>query len=513
MEITKIKIDDINPAKYNPRIDLKPADPAYQMIKKSIETFGFVDPLVWNKRTGVLVGGHQRFKILKELGYTEIDCSVVDVDDGMEKAMNISLNKNSGEWDDDLLNELLKEIADIPDFDMEAVGFSEEEFEELLESVQPPSEITEDEPPEPPEEPITQRGDVWVLGEKHRLMCGDSTDSENVGELMGGTLATLCLTDPPYGMGKEVDGILNDNLYNDKLLEFNKRWIPNSFNFLTDVGSWYCWGIDEPLMDIYSTILKPMIKNTEATFRNLITWNKGNGQGQLAPAFRSYATADEKCLFVMKGVQGFDTNADNYWEGWEPIREYLHGERMKMGWDVPTMKSIVGHSDKSRDHWTSKSQWTFPTKEVYDKMREAAKGEAFKKEYDEIKKEYDEIKKEYYSTRAYFDNTHTNMNNVWHFDRTSQEERADTGGHATPKPIELCARAIRSSSREDGSVLDLFGGSGSTLMACEQTGRVNYSMELDAKYCDVIIQRYVNFTGNNQLMRNGEPYEWVGNTE
>jgi len=128
MEILKIKINDINPAKYNPRIDLKPADPAYQMIKKSIETFGFVDPLVWNKRTGVLVGGHQRFKILKELGYTEIDCSVVDVDDGMEKAMNISLNKNSGEWDDDLLSELLQEIADIPDFDMEAVGFSEEEI-------------------------------------------------------------------------------------------------------------------------------------------------------------------------------------------------------------------------------------------------------------------------------------------------------------------------------------------------------------------------------------------------
>ena len=121
------------------------------------------------------------------------------------------------------------------------------------------------------------------------------------------------------------------------------------------------------------------------------------------------------------------------------------------------------------------------------KLQNYYNGEAFKKEYEEIKKEYEEIKKEYYSTRAYFNNTHDNMNNVWHFDRTSASERELTGGHATPKPIALCSRAIKSSSRENESVLDVFGGSGSTLIACEQTNRNCYMMELDEHYANVII--------------------------
>ena len=121
--------------------------------------------------------------------------------------------------------------------------------------------------------------------------------------------------------------------------------------------------------------------------------------------------------------------------------------------------------------------------------------EEIKKEYEEIKKEYEEIKKEFYKTRSYFDNTHDNMNNVWHFDRTSQQERELTGEHATPKPIALCSRAIKSSSRKDEIVLDVFGGSGSTLIACEQLNRKCYMMELDPKYCDVIITRWETLTG------------------
>jgi hypothetical protein len=298
--------------------------------------------------------------------------------------------------------------------------------------------------------------------------------------------------------------VANDNLYADKLLDFNRKWIPLSFKHLSSVGSWYCWGIDEPLMDIYAHIIKPMVKRNEATFRNLLTWDKGSGQGQNSEDFRMYPIADEKCLFVMAGVQGFNTNADNYFEGWESIRDYLLKSRLAMGWDVPTMKRIVGHSDLYRDHWTSKSQFNMPTREVYDALKNEAErqrcergidNDAFKREYDDIKREYDDIKREYYATRAYFDNTHDNQNNVWHFARTSAAEREGTGGHATPKPIALCARAIKSSSRIDETVLDLFGGSGSTLIACEQLGRKARLMELDPKYCDVIIARWEKFTG------------------
>ena len=307
----------------------------------------------------------------------------------------------------------------------------------------------------------------------------------------------LVFTDPPYGMKKEKDGVANDNLNYEDLLEFNKKWIPLTFEALEDNGSWYCWGIDEPLMDIYVNIIKPMIKTQKATFRNLITWDKGNGQGQLSADFRMYPIADEKCLFVMCGVQGFNNNADNYFEGWEPIRDYLLKSRLAMGWDVPTMKRIVGHSDLSRDHWTSKSQFNMPTREVYNKMKEAAERQRKEQglDNDAFKREYDDIKREYYKTRAYFDNTHDNMNNVWHFDRANTEERELTGGHATPKPIALCARAIKSSSREGERVLDVFGGSGSTLIACEQLNRKCYMLELEPKWCDVIIKRWETLTG------------------
>ena len=131
-------------------------------------------------------------------------------------------------------------------------------------------------------------------------------------------------------------------------------------------------------------------------------------------------------------------------------------------------------------------------------MREE-KGRKVLKDYDFLKKDYDELKKEFYEGRSYFDNTHDNMNNVWHFSRPDNSERAQTGGHATPKPIALCTRAIKSSSREGETVLDLFGGSGSTLIACEQLNRKCRVMELEPKWCDVIIKRWENLTGKKAV--------------
>ena len=266
-------------------------------------------------------------------------------------------------------------------------------------------------------------------------------------------------------------------------------------------------------MDIYSAIIKPMIENQQATFRNLITWNKGHGQGQNSENTRSYAIADEKCLFIMCGVQGFNNNADNYFEGWEPIRDYLLSQRLKAGWDVPTMKRIAGHSDEYRDHWTCKSQWLMPTKEVYQAFQRACTSggvDAFKREYDAFKREYDDIKREYYSTRSYFNNTHDNFNNVWEFARHVRD--GSEGGHATPKPIELCERAIKSSSENCGTVLDLFGGSGSTLIACEKTGREARLMELDGSYVDVIVRRWEEFTGKQAtLASDGRTFAEVSN--
>ena len=196
----------------------------------------------------------------------------------------------------------------------------------------------------------------------------------------------------------------------------------------------------------------------------------------------------------MSGVQGCNNNADNYFEAWEPIRIYLKQERDRMGWSNADMKKMCGHSPTSGCHWFDKSQWMMPTEEEYKTWQHHAKGEGFKKEYGEIKKEY-------YSTRAYFDNTHDNQNNVWHFDRAGKDERV---GHSTPKPIALCSRAIKSSSREEEIVLDLFGGGGSTLMACEQLNRTCYMMELEPQWVDVIINRWETFTGKKAVKLNAD---------
>lgn len=321
-------------------------------------------------------------------------------------------------------------------------------------------------------------------------------------------LIDLVFTDPPYGMKKEKDGVMNDNLNYNDLLEFNKRWILLTFQALKKNGSWYCWGIDQPLMDIYAFILKPMILNKEISFRNLLTWDKGNGQGQTHPDFRMYLPADEKCLFVMCGsesCQGFTVNADDYNPSMDTVRLYLKNEIKKLQDKGLSLEQIgreaLNCSGRMIGHYISKSQFALPTRENYEALRKYGQ-QVLKQDYDFLKQDYDELKQEFYSNRSYFNNTHDNMNNVWHFKRTSNTEKELTGGHATPKPIALCTRAIISSSRENENVLDLFGGSGSTLIACEETNRNCYMMELDPYYCQVIINRWETFTGRKAVKIN-----------
>lgn len=513
MEVQEIKIDQLTPYDHNPRQN----DGAVDAVAASIKNFGFKVPVVID-RERVIVAGHTRFKAAKKLGLESVPCIVADdLTDEQIRAFRLADNK-VGElagWDFDLLN---MELAGIEELDMTQFGFLDpEEIEE-------PEEVHKVETPEDVQG-RTVLGDVWQLGE-HRLICGDSTDVCTLDRLMQGEKADLVFTDPPYGMKKEADGVLNDNLNFDDLLEFNRQWVPLTFGALKENGSWYCWGIDEPLMDIYANILKPMIKERQIVFRNLITWDKGSGQGQTKEGFRMYPTADEKCLFVMCGwdaAQGFTVNAEDYSESMDAVRLYLAEEIAKLGKSDAEIAKALGYKcGRTVDHWKSKSQFSLPTRENYEALRAYARQvlgngdefgkdyEVLKKDYDVLKKDYDQLKRDYddkkadfYAGRAYFDNTHDNMNNVWHFDRTSQKERENTGGHATPKPIALCARAIKSSSREGEIVLDVFGGSGSTLIACEQLGRKCRMVELDPHYCDVIVTRWEKETGKEAVLVNG----------
>lgn len=513
MEVQEIKIDQLTPYDHNPRQN----DGAVDAVAASIKNFGFKVPIVIDADR-VIVAGHTRFKAAKKLGLESVPCIVADdLTEEQIRAFRLADNK-VGElagWDFDLLN---MELAGIEELDMTQFGFLDpEEIEE-------PEEVHEVETPEDVQD-RTVLGDVWQLGE-HRLICGDSTDVCTLDRLMQGEKADLVFTDPPYGMKKEEEGVLNDNLNFDDLLEFNRQWVPLTFGALKENGSWYCWGIDEPLMDIYANILKPMIKERQIVFRNLITWDKGSGQGQTEEGFRMYPTADEKCLFVMCGwdaAQGFTVNADDYSESMDAVRLYLAEEIAKLGKSDAEIAKALGYKcGRTVDHWKSKSQFSLPTRENYEALRAYARQvlgngdefgkdyevlkkdyEVLKKDYDQLKRDYDDKKADFYAGRAYFDNTHDNMNNVWHFDRTSQKERENTGGHATPKPIALCARAIKSSSREGEIVLDVFGGSGSTLIACEQLGRKCRMVELDPHYCDVIVTRWEKETGKEAVLVNG----------
>jgi DNA modification methylase len=489
-----VKITEVKTNAKNPRT-IK--DEKFKKLVKSIQEF----PDMLNKRPlivftdvdgkYVVLGGNMRLKACKEIGLKEIPVILADEWTEEQKAeFLIKDNVGFGEWDWDILtdewdtNNLEDWGLDLPvDLSVKELEAEEDDFDV----------------PEGGIETDIVLGDLFEIGE-HRLLCGDSTCSDTVEKLMDGEKADMAHNDPPYGMKKENVGVLNDNLNYSDLLDFNHEWIALQFMHLKENGSWYCWGIDEPLMDIYSDILKPYIKAEKATFRNLLTWDKGHGQSQNSELTRSFATADEKCLFVMLGVQGFNNNADNYFEGFESIREYLMTQKNKLGWSVDKIIEITGKSSAS--HYFSKSQWHFPTREHYNSIREASKGDAFHKEYDALKKEYDALKKEYYSTRAFFNNTHDNMNNVWHFARHNKD--GSEGGHATPKPIPLCERAIKSSCPDNGLVLDFFLGSGSTMVASHQLKRKCYGMELDPKYCQVIIDRMKKLDPSLVIKRNGE---------
>ena len=496
-----MKISDIKANPNNPRI-IK--DDKFKKLVESVKNFPEmleIRPIVVNKDM-VILGGNMRFKACKEAWIKEIPVIVADnLTEEQEREFLIKDNVSGWEWDWDMLanewdtEELVEWWLDI-EYTKEEPKAEEDDFE-VDEWIQ--TDIV-----------LGDLFEIWP----HRLLCWDSTNIDDVNKLMNGEKADVGFNDPPYGMKKEKDGVLNDNLNFDDLLYFNREWIALQFTHLKENGSWYCWGTDEPLMDIYSDILKPYIKEQKATFRNLITWDKGNGQGQNEENTRSYAIADEKCLFVMFGVQGFNNNADNYFEGWDSIVIYLDNEKNKANFTIKDCKILAGHSEKSGCHWFDKSQWKMPTKETYDSWRNYCienNIDAFKKEYEELKKEYEELKKEYYSTRAYFNNTHDNFNNVWKFDRHIRQ--GDEGGHATPKPIPLCERAIKSSCPDGGLVLDFFLGSGSTMVASHQLNRKCYWMELDPKYVQTIVNRMQKLDPSLEIKRNWLPYTKTDFTE
>ena len=479
-KIAELKNDPANARKHSPR-NLK-------AIRDSLDVFGQQKPIVVDSR-GVVIAGNGTLEAARELGWGEIDVAVTDLDPAHAQAFGIADNRTAelAEWDTDVLGQLLEGMdSDLADI----LSIDDLELPDSIDGGEQGEGLTDpDEVPEPPEEAITQTGDLWLLGE-HRLLCGDSTSAEDVGRLFGGGTATMVHADPPYGMGKEKDGIANDNLYREKLDAFQMDWWRTWRPHLFGNGSAYIWGNAEDLWRLWHC--GGLSESERMTFRSEITWDKGGGGfGVGTEKLRLYFPS-ERCLFFMLGEQGFNTNADNYWQGWESIRTYLVGERDKVGWNNKTVAALFGFHARMADHWFTKSQWSMPTIEQYKRLKAESKGKAFKREYDDLKREW-------YETRAYFDNTHDNMTDVWPFSRVVGDDRH---GHATPKPVEMVARAINSSSREGDAIAAPFGGTGPEIIAAEQLGRKCYGMEIDPKYCDVIVKRWEDFTGQTATREN-----------
>lgn len=478
-------------------------------IANSIKEFGFNQPIVVDEDNVVLVG-HGRLAAAKKLGLELVPILKREgLSDAQKRAYRILDNKlqNDSEWNFENLK-LEMELLEQADYPIEDWGLTD------LSVLMPEHEPTVEEDEfveEIPNETFLKVGDLIELGE-HRLLCGDSTRLDDVARLFDGNKATLIHADPPYGMGKEADGVANDNLYEEKLDKFQIAWWKAWRSVLVDNGSAYIWGTAPDLWRLwYNGGLGSM---EPLTFRNEIVWDKEYGTGMSSEIHRQYPTVTERALFFMLGVQGFNTNSENYWEGWEPIRVYLEEQMKLCGWTVKDLNTITGSFMGS--HWVTKSQWTLITPEMYAKIQAAAaehgaferSHDLFKKEHEELKREHDKLKQEFYATRAYFDNAHDVMSDVWKFPRVIGKDRH---GHATPKPLALVARAIKSSSRKDEIVAVPFGGSGPDFIAADQLGRRCFGMEISPNYCEVILRRYVEHRvgcGSTPVVKiNGEPLD------
>lgn len=440
MKIELRPLADITPYENNPRIN----DGAVDAVAASLREFGFRQPIVVDG-DGVVIVGHTRLKAAMKLGLEKVPVHVAkDMTPDQIRAYRIADNKTNeyADWNFDALSGelgLLQEVG----FDMASLGFEEAELEKMVNAGGTDGLTDPDEVPLPPDDPITQPGDLWVLG-RHRLLCGDSGSPADLDRLLDGAVIDLVNMDPPYnvsvhsrsstamasgqtgglptpaqneafiktkgaGFGNHAgkvhaklrpkDRPLNNDFLTDD--EFDDRllgWFGNASRALKPGGSFYIWGgafPGEAGSKANSETYAVALRHVELAFSHMIIWDKGCG----VIGHKDFMTQYETCFY---------------------------------GW-----KEGAGHN--------------------------------------------------FYGPN--------NITDVWAVKKVAQQQMV----HLTEKPVELAARAIQYSSQPGENVLDLFGGSGSTLMACEQQGRRGFLMELDTQYCDVIVQRWEKFTGEKAV--------------
>jgi DNA modification methylase len=433
------KIDDIRPYERNPRIN----DQAVDAVVESLRQFGFRQPIVIDS-DGVIIAGHTRWKAAKKLGLARVPVHVAtDLTPEQVKAYRIADNKTGelAEWDLDILPIELNELRE-SGFDLEVLAFDDEELAKLLSSAQGVTEgLTDpDAIPEPPDEPITQRGDIWVLG-NHRLMCGDSGSVEDLDRLLDGAVIDLVNMDPPYNVRVEPR---SNNAIAAGLSSFKAATKRDAID-AADARGMHHQGFD---LARDKTKSKPTTRKMRAKDRPLENdFVSDEAFDQMLLAWFSNASRVLKpggSFYIWGGY----ANLGNYPKPLEKADLYFS---QGIVWDkqhpVLTRKDFMGAFELCFYGWKEGAGHNF-----------------------------------------YGPN---NATDLWHVKKVNPQNMV----HLTEKPVELAVRAIQYSSLPGENVLDLFGGSGSTLIAAEQTGRRAFLMELDPLYCDVIVKRWEEFTG------------------
>lgn len=397
MTWVSLPVDSLKPAAYNPRKKLKKGDKEYEKIKKSIVEFGYVDPIIVNF-DGTVIGGHQRLTVLSDLGYKEVQCVQVRIEDENKvKALNVALNKITGAWNEELLADLMVDLQDA-DFNLDLTGFEAPEIDQLFSKVHN-KEVKEDDfdvDGELTKPTISKQGDIWHLG-KHRVICGDSTKPETYQLLLGDKKANLIVTDPPYNVNVEETAgkIKNDDMSDADFYQFLFNMFVNVEQSMEDDASIYVFHAD-----------------TEGL---------------------NFRRAFKDAGFYLSGCCIWKKNA-------------LVLGRSPYQWQHEPV--LYGWKQKGKHQWFSDRKQT----------------------------------------------------TIWEYDRPKSSKE-----HPTMKPVQLMAYPIQNSSMRGTLVLDPFLGSGSTLIAADQTGRICYGIELDEKFVDVIVKRYMEATENTEvkLIREG----------
>lgn len=393
MEIKELPLTSLKPAGYNPRKKLKKGDKEYEKIKQSLLKFGYVDPIIVNKDLTV-IGGHQRLTVLKDLKYETAKCVIVDLPKEDEKALNIALNKITGQWDDQLLADLLLDLQEA-DFNLNLTGFEAPEIDDILSNIHDKGLKEDDfDVEEELKKPTVARlGDIWYLG-KHRVICGDSTKADTYSALLGNKKANLVVMDPPYNVDVEETAgkILNDNMSDGDFYQFLLAMFTQVEQHMESDASIYVFHADTEGLNF-----RKAFKDAGFYLSGCCVWKKNS----LVLGRSPYQWQHEPCLF-----------------GWK---------------------------QKGKHQWFSDRKQT----------------------------------------------------TIWEYDRPKSSK-----DHPTMKPIQLMAYPIQNSSMRGTLVLDPFLGSGSTLLAADQTGRVCYGIELDEKFVDVIVRRYMEATGDTAITVN-----------